>query len=1367
MRNLIPSQIHKENLLSSLGQTSKPLFAYFDEINSFLFIIASDMKVYIFEYKSQSISKLFKVIELELSISDNTNLLMNIMSSIDSNENPFRFLTYKPELESVIIAIESGDIITLPISEAKASITSLVQNEKAKLIAMEASPNQEHIVCVLSNYTLLLLSYDTLTIINQCAIDDGDLSKVEEGKQCEHAAISFKQSGDLFCVGYAINGGYKCLVRDMKLNIMKGPARADNKIVFSVAEAPLDYMANFASFQPNGSLIAFFDYKNKNIFFSEKNCLIHGKFNITTTFNKEIVSKSEIKPILLKWNFESPMILFAFKCEDKFYIQIYHRSNYEWNLKYEKISEREIINAKFSDLISNELLLYYIDNSFEITNFVWEYSSSLLYGNNHIRNSGEICVLDNNCIKYSPLGIVNIPPPMALVTIQESKGKKFFWFKNFFFALYHDGVEVYKSEKRTFVLFAKLNLKIENFDINLVKKIIYVPCYKMKCGVIVINAVDDTNVNQEKIIFVSYSVEYTDDEYKTINTFLNENNPIDVSTKIINEANKGIIFNSVKYERSYIKSLTKEEESTKEEEKPKQMNLDMLELDHIGQNTKKETNDDDETDGVILYYANNSTKSNEISIDKISYDITTHEMNKHSLEYISHPNENERIINISSCMTYNNKEIIIYLTHNHKLYQNSKLLSTDINSYLIFKHFLLFTQISSTPYSTLHIIDLNSENILSKFDPNLYIQNLNYKNFNMRTLERGSQIVTCSGINVILQMPRGNLETISPRLIVLDEIQKLVNEENYETAFVLARKHKINLNFIYDINPDKFLNNIRKFISQVNKQDYINLFINSLSNTTCEEYQILYETNKTKEIENDNKVNTICQLIRKTLLEFKDEKYINSVLISYTKQTPPMHLEALKLVQKLKIENNAKADKALEFLCWIVKADTLFDFALKTYDFELVIMCAKHTNKDPKEYLSYLNSLEEIKKKDIILMKYQINMDQKYYNDALIELSKGGDKYFDKCLDLIIKHNLFILGLSLFNQPIHEALYMKIYDAKGDYFFKEKNFMQASTCYMRCHNYPKALQCYIETGQVNEALTLLTTEVKLNEENVDLYDNIMTLLEICKTKKLASEIEKVYTYLITQKTWLTFSNEKIKEISIKMIESLVQIKSYTKAYFICMNIMRILSTNDKYSNIPLALSQKLYEEIDLCYNLYSNNLIKNKSFFDEKYARLLKVQELKREHPELFIIDINKNDNEQDNVSDSGSVRSQSNKSSKSTLSRKTKMRKPKRNVREGSPMEEENLIGILKDLKISQDEINGLIELGEVLLLCKFNAKAEELIKQKDLYVQTVNAKISNLFSIEQVNYIKENPIIHEIFPDLPLGNLIPSQPQNKQTNK
>ena len=77
-----------------------------------------------------------------------------------------------------------------------------------------------------------------------------------------------------------------------------------------------------------------------------------------------------------------------------------------------------------------------------------------------------------------------------------------------------------------------------------------------------------------------------------------------------------------------------------------------------------------------------------------------------------------------------------------------------------------------------------------------------------------------------------------------------------------------------------------------------------------------------------------------------------------------MYLNALQLIQKLKKEKkNSLAEKSLEFLCWIVNAETLFDFSLKTYDFELVIMCAKYTQKDPKEYLNYLNNLEEIKKK--------------------------------------------------------------------------------------------------------------------------------------------------------------------------------------------------------------------------------------------------------------------------------------------------------------------------------------------------------------------------------------------------------------------
>ena len=67
-----------------------------------------------------------------------------------------------------------------------------------------------------------------------------------------------------------------------------------------------------------------------------------------------------------------------------------------------------------------------------------------------------------------------------------------------------------------------------------------------------------------------------------------------------------------------------------------------------------------------------------------------------------------------------------------------------------------------------------------------------------------------------------------PRLIVLDEIKKDVLNKNYEKAFLLCRKNKINLNLIYDIDKELFMNNLDKFIKEIKKEDYLNLFLNSL-----------------------------------------------------------------------------------------------------------------------------------------------------------------------------------------------------------------------------------------------------------------------------------------------------------------------------------------------------------------------------------------------------------------------------------------------------------------------------------------------------------------------------------------------------------
>ena len=74
------------------------------------------------------------------------------------------------------------------------------------------------------------------------------------------------------------------------------------------------------------------------------------------------------------------------------------------------------------------------------------------------------------------------------------------------------------------------------------------------------------------------------------------------------------------------------------------------------------------------------------------------------------------------------------------------------------------------------------------------------------------------------------------------------------------------------------------------------------------------------------------------------------------------------------------AKEALEYVSWLVNPNKLFDVALTTYDFELVTLVATQTQKDPKEYVPYLQSLKAM---EPTYMKFRIEMDLKNYTTAL------------------------------------------------------------------------------------------------------------------------------------------------------------------------------------------------------------------------------------------------------------------------------------------------------------------------------------------------------------------------------------------------
>ena len=77
-------------------------------------------------------------------------------------------------------------------------------------------------------------------------------------------------------------------------------------------------------------------------------------------------------------------------------------------------------------------------------------------------------------------------------------------------------------------------------------------------------------------------------------------------------------------------------------------------------------------------------------------------------------------------------------------------------------------------------------------------------------------------------MPRGNLECIHPRALVLSIAKRHLDSLEFGAAMELLRKHRISLNLFVDHDPKLFCDNVEKFVTDVEDVQRICLFVADL-----------------------------------------------------------------------------------------------------------------------------------------------------------------------------------------------------------------------------------------------------------------------------------------------------------------------------------------------------------------------------------------------------------------------------------------------------------------------------------------------------------------------------------------------------------
>ncbi|NWX64964.1 ELP1 protein, partial [Promerops cafer] len=1206
-----------------------------------------------------------------------------------------------PEQESVCVATAAGDILLCNLSTKQVECVGSVDSG---LCVMSWSPDQELVLLATGQQTLIMMTRDFEPItekqIHQDEFGEGKFVALgwgkketqfhgSEGKQAAHRKqtevlptsawddgrprVTWRGDGQFVAVSAVCpeTGARKVRVWSREL-------------VLQSTSEPISGLEQALSWKPSGNLIASTQEKpnRHDVIFLEKNGLLHGEFTLP-------FQKGQVKVNEMLWNADSTILaiwLEDLKVENSnpnTYVQLWTTGNYHWYLKqslhFGSLEENQLVSLLWDR--ENLYRLHILCQGWRYLFYDWHWTTDHGLGENS-QYMANVAVIDGDKVLITAFQHAVVPPPMCTYELQLQQAVNQVAFHTD--PKYSGDMAVLDADNRISVYRYGESITVNDPSVNF-------------------GAVGGNGFK------AAVETPYLDKTYRIdVSSSSNEvMNPLGLRFLTWLPDDSFLVVGQGQHAaQSVLHHLTAVPHVAGAEEECLNLRLSVP------------------VDGeVISLCCSPVTKT-------VALQLTDRRILKYLWEASTPVLEPWRSSSSSavqfpyrcvqtSITRISGEEVILGLTDRCRFFVNDIEVASNITSFATYHEFLLVTTNSHTCQcfclKNLSVKALQAS-LSSAAAPN---------SETLRKVERGSRIVTVvpQDTKVVLQMPRGNLETIHHRALVLAQIRKWLDRLMFREAFQCMRKLRINLNLLYDHNPKAslpsclvFLENTEIFIRQIDSVNYINLFFTELKEEdfTKSMYPSLNGSSNSHPCQHPDKkkVNLICDVMRVAMEHIDPQKYCLSILTAHVKKSPPELEIALQKVHDLResVTPDAQAvsaEEALKYLLFLVDVNELYDYSLGTYDFDLVVMVAEKSQKDPKEYLPFLNTL---RKMETNYQRYTIDRHLKRYTKALGHLSKCGPEHFSEFLNLVKDQNLYSEALKLYTSSTQE--YKDISDAYGEYLIQKQLSEQAALIFARAGIFAKALDAFQSSGSWQQALCMASqlgyTKDKLSSLARSMAGKLVEQRKYAEAAILLEQYTQDYEEAV-----LLLLEGALWEEALRLIHKYGRLD--------------ILETNLKPAILEAQKSQLIF-------------LDSQKTAFLRHKSRLQVVRELKNacenlqdyEVPNCPELELFSETSSVVTASDMNSKYSHSNSriSARSSKNRRKAERK-RYSLKEGSPFEDIALLEVLGESVRAVETVKGEIHiLLKQLVLFGYDEKAGALQQVLEEVLQLMETSVPEIWT-------------------------------------